>query len=68
MGSGMVAWAQLPKSMGSGKEPEPTHQEHGIEQVAWAHAPFMGAWMPSAWALYSVLGARLMHPSEHTPM
>ena len=68
MGSGMVAWAQLPKSMGSVKEPEPTHQEHGIEQVAWAHAPFMGVWMPSAWALYSVLGARPMHPNEHTPM
>ena len=34
MGSGMVARAQLPKSMGSGKESEPTHQEHGIGQVA----------------------------------
>jgi hypothetical protein len=34
MGSGMVARAQLPKSMGSRKEPEPIHQEHGIGQVA----------------------------------
>jgi len=39
------------RNMGSSKELEPTHQEHGLRQVARAHAPCMGAWTPSAWAL-----------------
>jgi len=67
MGSDMVARAQLPKSMGSGKELEPMHQEHGIGQVAWAHAPFMGAWMPNTWALTMYWASAQCTP-VHTPM
>jgi hypothetical protein len=50
--------------MNSNKELEPTHQEHGLEQVTRAHAPCMGAWTPNAWVLFSALGVRLasQHP------
>jgi hypothetical protein len=36
------------------KELEPTHQEHGLEQVTGS----MGAWTPNAWVLFSALGVR----------
>jgi hypothetical protein len=42
------------------------HQEHGLEQVARAHTPCMGAWMPCSALGICPVHVRLapgMHPS-----
>jgi hypothetical protein len=58
----------LPRSIGSCKNPKPTYQEHGFEQVARAHAPCMGIWMPNVWAICNALSIHLVHPSGCSPM
>ena len=50
-----------------------TDQEHGLGQVARAHAPCIGIWTPSSWAPCNVLGVcpvhlHPMHPNGCTPM
>jgi hypothetical protein len=58
LGHGTRTW--LPMSIGSCKDPKPTHQEHGFEQVARAHALCMGN--------MNALSIHLVHHSGCPPM